>query len=164
MAARFRRPPIMVKAAALAVETGRPFFDPTFDYLGFRSTEKAARAAYAMAGIAPSDISFAEVHDCFTWTEISNIEDLGFCEKGEGPKLITEGRTALGGDIPINTSGGLKSFGHPIGASGVRMLYECVTQLRGEAGERQVPNPTFGLAHNVGGPGAVACVVVLGHP
>lgn len=164
LATRFRTDPIMVKAAALAVETGRPFFDPTFDYLGFRSTQKAAQAAYRMAGIAPSEVSFAEVHDCFTWTEISNIEDLGFCEKGEGAKLVEEGRTALGGDIPINTSGGLKSFGHPIGASGVRMLYECVTQLRGEAGERQVPNPTFGLAHNVGGPGAVACVVVLGHP
>lgn len=164
LATRFRTDPIMVKAAALAVETGRPFFDPTFDYLGFRSTQKAAQAAYRMAGIAPSEVSFAEVHDCFTWTEISNIEDLGFCEKGEGAKLVEEGRTALGGDIPINTSGGLKSFGHPIGASGVRMLYECVTQLRGEAGERQVRNPTFGLAHNVGGPGAVACVVVLGHP
>jgi len=164
LASRFRRPPIMVKAAALAVETGRPFFDPTFDYLGFRSTQKAARAAYEMAGITPSDVSFAEVHDCFTWTEISNIEDLGFCEKGEGPKLVEEGRTALTGDIPINTSGGLKSFGHPIGASGVRMIFECVQQLRGEAGERQIPNPTFGLAHNVGGPGAVACVIVLGHP
>ncbi len=164
LAPRFRKPPIMVKAAALAVETGRPFFDPTFDYLGFRSTQKAAQAAYAMAGIGPKDVSFAEVHDCFTWTEVSNIEDLGFCEKGEGPKLVEEGRTAIDGDIPINTSGGLKSFGHPIGASGVRMLYECVSQLRGEAGERQVANPTFGLAHNVGGPGAVACVVVLGHP
>jgi acetyl-CoA C-acetyltransferase len=164
MARRFRKDPIMVKAAALAVETGRPFFDPTFDYLGFRSTQRAAHAAYEMAGITAADVSFAEVHDCFTWTEISNIEDLGFCEKGEGPKLVEEGRTALGGDVPINPSGGLKSFGHPIGASGVRMLYECVTQLRGEAGERQVPNPTLGLAHNVGGPGAVACVVVLGHP
>jgi acetyl-CoA C-acetyltransferase len=163
LATRFRPQPVYVKAAALAVETGRPFFDPTFDYLGFRSTQKAAAAAYAMAGIAPSDVSFAEVHDCFTWTEVSNIEDLGFCRKGEGPALVEEGRTALGGDIPINTSGGLKSFGHPIGASGVRMIYECVTQLRGEAGERQVKNPQLGLAHNVGGPGAVACVVVLGN-
>ena len=143
--------------------TGRPYFDPTFDYLGFRSTQAAARQAYAMAGIAPNDIDFAEVHDCFTWTEISNIEDLGFCKKGEGGKLVEEGRTALDGDIPINPSGGLKSFGHPIGASGVRMIYECVTQLRGEAGSRQVKDPTFGLAHNVGGPGAVACVVVLGN-
>ena len=103
------------------------------------------------------------MHDCFTWTEISNIEDLGFCEKGEGGQLVEEGRTALDGDIPINPSGGLKSFGHPIGATGVRMIYEVVTQLRGEAGERQVKSPRLGLAHNVGGPGAVSCVVVLGN-
>jgi acetyl-CoA C-acetyltransferase len=157
-----KRPPVMVKGAALAVSTGRPYFDPTFDYLGFRSTQAAGREVYAMAGIAPSDIDFAEVHDCFTWTEITNIEDLGFCKKGEGGKLTEEGRTALDGDIPINPSGGLKSFGHPIGASGVRMVYECVTQLRGEAGARQVKGAELGLAHNVGGPGAVSCVVVLG--
>ena len=142
---------------------GKPFFDPTFDYLGFPSTVKASRAAYEMAGITARDVSFAEVHDCFTWTEISNTEDLGFCAKGDGWKLVEEGRTALDGDIPINTSGGLKSFGHPIGASGVRMIYEVVTQLRGEAGARQVKNPKLGVAHNVGGPGAVACVVVLGN-
>ena len=164
LASRFtRKPAVKVKAAALAVETGKPYFDPTFDYLGFRSTVKAAQAAYAMAGIRPSDVDFAEVHDCFTWTEISNTEDLGFCEKGQGWKLAEEGRTALSGDIPINPSGGLKSFGHPIGASGVRMIYECVTQLRGECGERQVKHAELGLAHNVGGPGAVACVVVLGN-
>jgi acetyl-CoA C-acetyltransferase len=164
LVSRFKKKPtVLVKGAALAVETGRPYFDPTFDYLGFRSTQKASQAAYAMAGITPSDVDFAEVHDCFTWTEISNTEDLGFCKKGCGGKLVDEGRTAIGGDIPINPSGGLKSFGHPIGASGVRMIYECVTQLRGDAGARQVKNAEIGLAHNVGGPGAVACVVVLGH-
>ena len=115
-----------------------------------------------MAGIVPNDIDFAEVHDCFTWTEISNIEDLGFCRKGEGGRLEEEGQTALDGRLPINPSGGLKSFGHPIGASGVRMVTECVVQLRGEAGKRQVKDPELGLAHNVGGPGAVSCVVVLG--
>jgi acetyl-CoA C-acetyltransferase len=163
LAKKWKKDPIWVKGAALAVETGRPYFDPTFDYLGFPSTVKAAKAAYAMAGIGPRDVSFAEVHDCFTWTEISNTEDLGFCAKGDGWKLVEEGRTALDGDIPINTSGGLKSFGHPIGASGVRMIYEVVTQLRGEAGARQVRDPKLGVAHNVGGPGAVACVVVLGN-
>ena len=164
LASRFKKKPsVLVKGAALAVETGRPYFDPTFDYLGFRSTQKASQAAYAMSGITPDEVDFAEVHDCFTWTEISNTEDLGFCKKGEGGKLVDEGRTSLGGDIPINPSGGLKSFGHPIGASGVRMIYECVTQLRGDAGARQVKNAEIGLAHNVGGPGAVACVVVLGH-
>jgi len=116
-----------------------------------------------MAGIRPSEVSFAEVHDCFTWTEITNIEDLGFCAKGEAPQLVVEGRTKLDGDIPINPSGGLKSFGHPIGASGVRMIYETVRQLRGHCGERQVRGARLGLAHNVGGPGAVSCVVVLGN-
>ena len=162
LAKKFTGTPVLVKGAALAVETGRPYFDPTFDYLGFRSTQAAAQAAYKMAGVTPQDIDFAEVHDCFTWTEISNTEDLGFCKKGEGGKLVDEGRTSLTGDIPINPSGGLKSFGHPIGASGVRMIFECVTQLRGQAGARQVKNAELGLAHNVGGPGAVACVVVLG--
>ena len=161
-ARRFKQDPVFVKGAGLAVTTGRPYFDPTFDYLGFRSTQAAARQAYTMAGVGPRDIDFAEVHDCFTWTEISNTEDLGFCAKGEGGRLVEEGRTALDGDIPVNPSGGLKSFGHPIGASGVRMIYECVTQLRGEAGARQVKQAELGLAHNVGGPGAVSCVVVLG--
>jgi acetyl-CoA C-acetyltransferase len=162
LASRFPKPAVLVKGVGLAVATGRPYFDPTFDYLGFRSTQAAARQAYAMAGIRASEVDFAEVHDCFTWTEISNVEDLGFCAKGEGGRLVEEGRTALDGDIPINPSGGLKSFGHPIGASGVRMIYECVTQLRGEAGPRQLKAPEIGLAHNVGGPGAVSCVVVLG--
>jgi acetyl-CoA C-acetyltransferase len=140
--------------------------DPTFDYLGFQSTQHAAAQAYAMAGISDplKEIDLAEVHDCFTWTEITNYEDLGFAKKGEGAKLIEEGRTALDGDIPVNPSGGLKSFGHPIGASGVRMVYEIVTQLRGQAGLRQIKNPRLGLVHNVGGPGAVSCVAVLGQP
>lgn len=162
LAKRFRTDSVLVKGFGLAVTTGRPYFDPTFDYLGFRSTQIAAQQAYRMAGVSAADISFAEVHDCFTWTEISNTEDLGFCKKGEGASLVTEGRTALTGDIPINPSGGLKSFGHPIGASGVRMIYECVKQLQGQGGERQIKNPKLGLAHNVGGPGAVSCVIVLG--
>lgn len=164
LAPRFRKDYVLVKGVGMAVTSGRPYFDPTFDYLGFRSTQQAAQQAYMMAGIQPSDIDFAEVHDCFTWTELSNMEDLGFCRKGEAPEWVREGRTRLDGDLPINPSGGLKSFGHPIGASGVRMIYECVTQLRGECGERQVRSPELGLAHNVGGPGAVSCVVILGLP
>ncbi|MFI5396302.1 MAG: acetyl-CoA acetyltransferase [Candidatus Binatia bacterium] len=163
LAKRFRSDYVLVKGFGLAVTSGRPYFDPTFDYLGFRSTQMAAQQAYKMAGISPSDVSFAEVHDCFTWTEITNTEDLGFCPKGQGGALAAEGRTSLSGDIPINPSGGLKSFGHPIGASGVRMIYECVKQLQGQGGERQVKNARLGLAHNVGGPGAVSCVVILGH-
>lgn len=162
IASRFTDDFVLVKGFGLAVTSGRPYYDPNFDYLGFRSTRMAAEQAYRMAGVAAADIRFAEVHDCFTWTEISNTEDLGFCTKGQGAHLALEGRTALDGDIPINPSGGLKSFGHPIGASGVRMIYECVQQIRGRCGERQVADAELGLAHNVGGPGAVACVVVLG--
>jgi len=161
LAKRFKKPAVLVKGAGLAVATGRPYFDPTFDYLGFRSTQAAARQAYAMAGIAPRDVDFAEVHDCFTWTEISNIEDLGFCAKGEGGRLVEEGRTAIGGDVPINPSGGLKSFGHPIGASGVRMIYECVTQLRDEAGPRQVEGAELGLVHGTGGVLSATGTVIL---
>ncbi len=163
LAAKYTDAPIWVKGVGLSVTSGRPYYDPTFDYLGFRSTSNASKQAYDMAGIAASDIDFAEVHDCFTWTEVSNIEDLGFCAKGEAPGWIAEGRTSLSGDLPINPSGGLKSFGHPIGASGVRMIYETTEQLRGNCGERQIADAHLGLAHNVGGPGAVSCVIVLGN-
>ncbi|MCB0220906.1 MAG: acetyl-CoA acetyltransferase [Chrysiogenetes bacterium] len=164
IAKQFRDDPVLVKGVGLAAYSHKPYYDPTFDYLGFLSTQKAASMAYEMAGVKDpaKEIDLAEVHDCFTWTEITNYEDLGFCKKGEGRHLIEEGRTALTGDIPVNPSGGLKSFGHPIGASGVRMLYEVTTQLRGQGGERQVKDARLGLAHNVGGPGAVSCVSVLG--
>ena len=89
-------------------------------------------------GVGPPDVDFAEVHDCFTITEILNYEDLGFCGRGEGGRFVEEGRASLGGEKPVNPSGGLKSYGHPIGATGVRMIYELATQLRGQAGERQV--------------------------
>ena len=166
IAREFRDDYVLVKGIGLAAFTHKPYYDPSFDYLGFKSTQAASKMAYEQAGITSpvEEIDLAEVHDCFTWTEISNYEDLGFCKKGEGRHLIEEGRTRVDGDIPVNPSGGLKSFGHPIGASGVRMVYEVVTQLRGQGGERQVENATMGLAHNVGGPGAVSCVSVLAMP
>ncbi len=155
---------ILVKGMGLAVRTGKPFLDPTCDYLGFPATREAAAQAYAAAGIKNpvKEISFAEVHDCFTWTELANYEDLGFCKPGEGAKFIEEGHSTLAGDLPVNPSGGLKSFGHPVGATGVRMIYEIVTQLREQSGARQVKNARIGLAHNLGGPGAVSCVLLLG--
>jgi len=164
LARQFRPDPVMVKGIGLAVKTGRPWNDPCHEYIGFPATTQAAHAAYRMAGIQDPvrEIDLAEVHDCFTWTEISTYEDLGFANKGEGWHFIDEGRSALDGDLPVNPSGGLKSFGHPIGATGVRMIYEVVSQLRGECGARQVPNARQGLVHNLGGPGAVSCVVVLG--
>lgn len=164
LASKFRKELILLRGSGLAVMSGKPFLDPTVDYLGFPSTTAAAQQAYQQAGISDrvKEVDFCEVHDCFTWTEITNYEDLGFCKKGEGAKFIEEGRSSLTGDVPFNPSGGLKSFGHPVGATGVRMIYEIVTQLRGEAGARQVKDAEVGLAHNLGGPGAVACVVILG--
>jgi acetyl-CoA C-acetyltransferase len=124
----------------------------------FNATVHAAKEAYKMAGVKPSDIDFAEVHDCFTITQIINIEDLGFFEKGKGANAVLEGKTSLKGSIPINTSGGLKAKGHPIGATGISQIYEAVTQLRAEAGERQVKGAEIGLTHNIGGT-AATCVV-----
>jgi acetyl-CoA C-acetyltransferase len=162
-AREFSEKPVAVRGTGLAVTNGKPFLDPTFDYLGFPATTAAAAQAYAQAGIkdAAREIDFAEVHDCFTMTEILNYEDLGFAPRGEGWRMIMEGRTALGGDKPVNPSGGLKSFGHPIGASGVRMIYEVTRQIQRRGDARQVAKSRIGLAHNVGGPGAVSCVVVL---
>jgi acetyl-CoA C-acetyltransferase len=122
----------------------------------------AAKRAYDMAGIGPDDIDVAEVHDCFTIAEICAIEDLGFVEKGQGGRFVEEGNTAIGGKIPVNTSGGLKACGHPVGATGIKQAAEIINQLRGEAGKRQVEGAEIGLAHNVGGSGATALVHILG--
>jgi len=128
---------------------------------GLMATVEAARTAYKRAGIGPEDIDLAEVHDCFTIAEIMAIEDLGFCKKGEGGRLTEEGETALDGRIPINTSGGLKGKGHPVGATGIAQAVEIVTQLRGEAGKRQVKDAEIGLTHNVGGSGGTAVVHIF---
>lgn len=124
------------------------------------STKLAAQAAYKMAGITPKDVDFAEVHDCFTIAEIVDTEDLGFFEKGQGVQAIREGRTSLNGEISINPSGGLKSKGHPIGATGVGQVVEAFEQLTGKAGERTVKDAHIGLTHNFGATGA-SCAVHL---
>jgi acetyl-CoA C-acetyltransferase len=103
----------------------------------------------------------AEVHDCFTVTEVINYEDLGFCEKGEGHRFVLDGRANIDGTNPFNTSGGLQSCGHPIGATGARVMVDVVEQIRGQAGRRQVRDPVLGLCHTLGGPGSVACVGLL---
>lgn len=125
------------------------------------ATVNAAKQAYAQAGLKPADIDLAEVHDCFTITQILNIEDLGFFEKGKGGDAVLDGRTALNGPMPVNTSGGLKAKGHPIGATGLSQMYEVVTQIRGEAGPRQVKDAEIGLTHNLGGTAATCVVTVL---
>jgi len=131
------------------------------DLTRLRATERAAEAAYKMAGVTPEDIDLAEVHDCFTIAEICVIEALGFVERGKGGAATESGMTALGGKIPINTSGGLKAKGHPVGATGVAQVVEVVKQLRGEAGQRQVPNARIGLTQNMGGSGGSAVVHIL---
>jgi acetyl-CoA C-acetyltransferase len=118
----------------------------------------AAKTAYEMAAVKPEDVDVAEVHDCFTSAEIMAYEDLGFCPAGEGGKLAESGETRLGGRLPVNTSGGLKAKGHPVGATGTAQAYEVYLQLTGQAERRQVKNAKTGLTHNVGGSGATATV------
>ena len=131
------------------------------DITTFSAVREAAQKAYRMAGVSASDIEFAEVHDCFTIAEIIATEDLGFVEKGQGGPYASAGCTALNGSRPVNTSGGLKSKGHPVGATGVAQICDVVLQLRGEAGERQIKKHSLGLAQNLGGSGATAVVTVL---
>jgi acetyl-CoA C-acetyltransferase len=131
-------------------------------YVGLEAAVRAARNAYAMAKVSPDDIDVATAHDCFTIAELMAYEDLGFCKKGEGAKMIREGQTEIGGKIPINLDGGLKAKGHPIGATGVSMAVEITKQLRGEAGRRQAPiRNGVGLAHNIGGTGHYAYVTIF---
>ena len=129
--------------------------------VGLPSAEEAGREAYKMAGLKPKDIKVAEVHDCFTIAEIMAYEDLGFCKRGEGGRFIADKQSYIGGSTPVNTDGGLKAKGHPIGTTGVSMTVEIVKQLRGEAGERQVPDADIGLTHNVGGIGQYCFVQIL---
>lgn len=133
------------------------------DLTYFEATRYAAKEAYGMSGLKPEDIQFSEVHDCFSIAEIIHLEDLGFFEAGEGYKAVENGLTRLDGPKPINTSGGLKCKGHPVGATGISQLYEVWTQLRGNAGKRQIPikDLTIGAAHNLGGTGGTCTFTVL---
>ncbi len=131
------------------------------DITHLAAAELAAKKAYEMAGVGPDDIDLAEVHDCFTIAEICAIEALGFVERGKGGIATENGETAIGGRIPINTSGGLKSKGHPVGATGVAQICEITEQLRGESGKRQVEGARRGLAQNMGGTCASSLVHIL---
>ena len=164
LAEKFTDQFVTVKGMGLAVGPGSGRVDDQFSFTSFREIKEASRQAYEQAGVTNprSQISMAEVHDCFTITELIIYEDLGFCEAGTAAKEVDNGTFALDGELPVNTDGGLKSFGHPIGASGLRMLYECYQQLNCNAGPRQVPNPKMALAHNLGGyPGAFTCSVII---
>jgi acetyl-CoA C-acetyltransferase len=156
---RYTDTPLYVKALAFVAGPGEGPLDPTYDYTTFREVVASAKDAYAQAGIddPAAQISMAEVHDCFTPTELILMEDLGFSERGRAWRDVLDGAFDLDGRLPVNPDGGLKSFGHPIGASGLRMLFECWQQFRGAAGDRQLVNPTLGLTQNLGGPPG-ACV------
>lgn len=158
----------VIEAIALAVVDGyyAGFFHGDADYLGFHATRAAAARAYAAAGIErPRDqLDVVECHDCFTITELVNYEDLGLCGRGEGVELLRSGATARGGDVPVNLSGGLQACGHPVGATGVRMIKEIADQVTGRAADRQVSGARRGLAHTLGGPGAASCVAIIGAP
>ena len=158
IAERFTDHPVYV--AGFGVATDHPYLHVKSSFVGLKATQLAAERAYAMADVSPADIDCAEVHDCFTITEILDIEDLGFVDKGKGGVASLDGETSLTGRIPINTSGGLLAKGHPIGATGVAQLTECWWQLRGEAGDRQVElRHGNALQHNVGGRGSGVSVI-----
>ncbi len=154
------RQPVVVRG--IAQTSDHVALDEKATITTFPAVRAAGEKAYAMAGVGPRDISVAELHDCFTIAEIIATEDLGFVKKGEGGPYAASGATARTGERPVNTSGGLKSKGHPVGATGVAQLCDLVLQLRGEAGERQVPKAGLGLAQNLGGSGATCVVTLLG--
>jgi acetyl-CoA C-acetyltransferase len=151
-----------IKVLGIAQTSDHVALDEKDDITTFRAVKEAGQKAYKMAGVSAHDIQFAEIHDCFTIAEIIATEDLGFVRKGEGGPYALEGCTSLKGPRPVNTSGGLKSKGHPVGATGVGQICDVALQIRGEAGERQIERHSLGLAQNLGGSGATAVVTVLG--
>ncbi|HJJ90572.1 MAG TPA: thiolase domain-containing protein [Methanocorpusculum sp.] len=151
-AREFTDTPIRVIASAQSGDTIALHDRPDFTTMG--ATVAAGNSAFKQAKLERKDIDFVEVHDCFTIAELCAIEDLGFVEKGTAGKFTEEGETQIGGKLPVNTSGGLKACGHPVGATGIKQVWEVVQQLRGEAGKRQVDGAEIGMTQNVGGTGA----------
>jgi acetyl-CoA C-acetyltransferase len=168
---RFTDTPLYIKALSFVAGNGSGLLDPEYDYTTFPEIVRCAQDAYDQAGIDDPrhQLAMAEVHDCFTPTELVLMEDLGFTERGAAWKEVLAGTFDLHGELPVNPDGGLKSFGHPVGASGLRMMFECWLQLRGEAPEdRQIATTAdrhLALTHNLGGyPGEmVSFVSVVGN-
>lgn len=162
IAEKNRKPIIWIKGVGVAGDTA--YIGARRDLYSIRSSELASQRAYKMAGISPEDLDVAAVHDCFTIGEILAYEDVGFCKKGDGAKLIKERQTYHDGKIPVNVDGGLKAKGHPIGATGCSMVYEMAKQLREDVEEeRQVKVKNgLGMAHNVGGTGHSCYITILG--
>ncbi|UCG65274.1 MAG: acetyl-CoA acetyltransferase [Deltaproteobacteria bacterium] len=167
MAKSFRDDPISIKALSVNVGARQGFLQQDYDYTHVEANRRAAQAAYKEAGISNplKELSMAEVHDCFSIHELVIYEDLQFCPPGGAKEYIEGGVFELDGELPVNTDGGLKCFGHPFGASGLRMIYEAYLQLQGKAGPRQVKDPQLALCHNLGGgPGqGIGSVVIFGN-
>jgi acetyl-CoA C-acetyltransferase len=165
-AKHFRKDPIYIKALQIAVGPQEGYMNPKHDWTMVKETYQAGLAAYAEAGIKDprNEISMAEVHDCFSITEAVIYEDLQFTRRGGAKEEVDVGTFELTGDLPVNMDGGLKCFGHPIGATGLRMMYEIYKQIQGKAGPRQVRHPRIGLTHNLGGTpgGATVSVCIVG--
>jgi acetyl-CoA C-acetyltransferase len=163
---KYTQHPIYIKALSFVAGPGEGPLAQDYDFTTFREVVASAKDAYKQAGVSDprKEISMAEVHDCFTPTELVLYEDLGFSPRGTAWQDVMNGFFDLDGGLPVNPDGGLKSFGHPIGASGLRMMYEMWLQLRGEAGPRQLDDPKLGLTHNLGGaPGkCVSFVSIVG--
>ena len=155
---------VVVKTNAISVFTMTPWYWPQYGFTEFPSTIKAGEMAYREAGITDprNEVDLAEVHDCFTITELLNCQDLQFCEKGAAAEELKNGTFNWDGEVAVNPSGGLKSFGHPIGSTGCRMLTEVTKQIQGRAEGRQVPSAKLGMAHNLGGAYSVSSVTILG--
>jgi acetyl-CoA C-acetyltransferase len=166
-ARNFRSDPIYIKSMAISAGPGRDPMLQSYDFAHVEENVRASKLAYAEAGIKNPriELSTAEVHDCFTIHELSVYEDLGWSKIGRARDDIEAGTFQLKGELPVNTDGGLKCFGHPLGASGLRMQYEVYKQLQEKAGPRQVRNPRLGLTHNLGGTvwGGIACVCITGN-
>ncbi|MDZ4247609.1 MAG: acetyl-CoA acetyltransferase [Dehalococcoidia bacterium] len=165
LAKKFRPDPVYIKGIGFSVNPIMPHYEPGFDWTGFEVSREASSAAYEQAGIKNprKELDLAEVHDCFTITELVIYEDLGFSPKGRAREDIEAGSFEITGDLPVNTDGGLKSFGHPVGASGLRMTYEVYKQLQGKAGSRQLKNARRGLSQTLGGHPNVCAVAVFGN-
>jgi len=159
MVRKYNKPGVKVIGSGHATDTVA--LDDREDLTTLKAVTLSAQRAYDMAGKTAADMDLAEVHDCFTIAEIIVSESVCFCKPGEGGKAVVAGETALGGRIPINPSGGLKSKGHPVGATGVAQIVELTEQLRGEGGDRQVANARTGLAQNMGGSGGSSLVHIL---
>jgi len=159
-AGEFSRKPVAVMGISQTSDCVA--MDEKEDITTLRAVRSSAEKAYRMAGVSAADVQFAEVHDCFTIAEILSYEDLGFVPKGEGGRYVQSGATCLRGERPVNASGGLKSKGHPVGATGVAQICDVAVQIRGEAGDLQVARNEIGLAQNLGGSGATSVVTILG--